>query len=92
MGCIRCCRIAGVSRHSGGDAEGVWEVLAAATRWYEQALEAHPDMAAFNLGVIERDRGDTAAARRWFLRVADAYNVDALEEIELLDEDQARSS
>lgn len=57
--------------------------------WYLQAMEHHPDMAAFNLGVVYRDRGDTLMARAWFLRAADAYNVDALDQLELLDDDVA---
>ncbi|MDQ1305367.1 MAG: hypothetical protein QG671_1198 [Actinomycetota bacterium] len=57
--------------------------------WYLQAMEHHPDMAAFNLGVVYRDRGDALMARAWFLRAADAYNVDALDQLELLDDDVA---
>lgn len=57
-----------------------------AVSWYLQALEHHPDMAAFNLGVIDRDRGQVDTARGWFLQAADAFNVDALVELEFLAE------
>jgi len=72
-----------------GPTEGAWNNLGvylrdtrrdfpAARRAFEKSLDLRPEYysALFNMAVLERDRGDTKAAERWFFRSVIAVGGD----------------